>query len=250
MDLEGFSRSSFSHQGVAKTVYRRGQGPAVVLIHELPGMIPQCVDLGTRLADEGFTVFMPLLFGKAGVDHGLAPLGWLCVWREFNLLRGRRSSPVTSWLRALARHAHQEAGGRGVGAIGMCLTGGFALGMMMDDILLAPVLSQPSMPITVPWLSPASQRAALGVSDEEWDHARRRARDEGVPLLGLRFTGDPLCPPERFESLRRAFGERFEAVELPGRKHSVLTLHFKDIPEPRRGEVWAQLVAFLTRQLK
>ncbi|EEF25042.1 conserved hypothetical protein [Ricinus communis] len=83
------------------------------------------------------TVFCPSLFGEPGkgvtkryIDATTLRLA--CVRREFAIWRGGRSSPVVDWLKALARKAHAECGGRGVGAVGMCFTGGFALAMMTE----------------------------------------------------------------------------------------------------------------------
>ena len=249
-ELDGFEEFSFDTDrsdragGAYRTVYRRGQGPAVVLMHELPGMTPECVDLGRRLADEGFTVYMPLLFGEPMSNYGTFPLLWRCVWKEFNLLRAQAKSPATDWLRALARQAHAEQGGKGVGAIGMCLTGGYALSMMLDAEMIAPVLSQPSMPIA-PW-----NKALLGVTGEELRNAARRSKSEGIPLLGFRFEGDPLCPTERFRTLEKEFDGRFRPVVLPGKGHSVLTQNFKDLDADDRAKVWGALVGFLNERLK
>jgi dienelactone hydrolase len=210
----------------------------VVLIHELPGMMPECVDLGRRLADEGFTVYMPLLFGAAGENYGSKPLLWPCVWREFSVLSRKGKSPAADWLRALARRAHEERGGKGVGAIGMCFTGRFALSMMMDAGVIAPVLSQPAS---------SYDAAAMGIPDEEWDNAVRRSKDEDRTVLGLRFEGDPLCRRQRFETLKEGFGERFREVVVPGSGHSVLTLHFQDLSPAERTRVWTELTAFLKK---
>jgi len=242
-ELAGFDAFLLAAGGLEKPVYRLGAGPAVILIHELPGMSEPCVELGRRLAGEGFTVYLPLLFGEPLRFYGLKPLLWPCVWREFNLLRRHCESPAADWLRALARRAISERGGKGVGAIGMCLTGGFALSMMLEPELIAPVLSQPSLPL-LPW-----QRSGLGVSWKEWENARRRCREEGVPVLGFRFKGDPLCPPERFETLREGLGPCFRAVEMEGGKHSVLTQHFKDLPPEEQARVWSALSGFLRERL-
>jgi dienelactone hydrolase len=239
--IPGFEGFSFVFEGRGKPVYRRGEGPAVVLIHELPGMMPECVDLARRVADLGYCVYMPLLFGEPMTDYGFAPLLWPCVWREFSVLSRRGKSPVADWLRALARRAFSERGGKGVGAIGMCFTGRFALSLMMDAPLIAPVLSQPA----ASWSD-----AAMGIPEPEWDNAVKRSREEGIPVLGLRFAGDPLCRRERFETLRDGFGERFRDVVVEGDKHSVLTLHFKDMTEADRARVWSELARFLEERLR
>jgi dienelactone hydrolase len=247
MELEGFEHFAFDTDcsdrpgGGMVTVYRRGKGPAVVLIHELPGMTPECVDLARRVADEGFTVYMPLIFGEPNRNYGVTPLLWPCVWKEFSVLSRHGKSPAADWLRALARQAHAERGGKGVGAIGMCFTGRFALSLMMDAEMIAPVLSQPSS---------SYSPSAPGIPKEEWDNAVRRSKTEGIPVLGLRFTGDRLCREERFDCMRRSFGERFKAVEVEGRGHSVLTMDFKRLDGPERKRVWEALIGFLNERLK
>jgi dienelactone hydrolase len=153
------------------------------------------------------------------VPYVLGEMARACVSREFSVLARNESSPITDWLRALCRQAHAECGGPGVGAIGMCLTGNFALALMVDEAVMAPVLSQPSLPFPVS----ASHRAALHVSPAALDVIRRRA-GAGCGVLGLRFTGDPLCPAERFATLRRELGDGFEAIEVdstPGNPHGI-----------------------------
>jgi len=187
------------------------------------------------------TVYCPNLFGEPGAPvKPLAAVGTMlkaiCIRREFDVWASDRSSPIVDWLRALARQAHQDCGGRGVGAVGMCFTGNFALAMMTEPAVVAPVLSQPSLPLP---MGPGgkARAAALGVSPAEIACARRRLEDEDLTVLGLRFKGDPFVSPERFEALRAAIGPRFEAIELepadaePDPRmapHSVLTLHLKD----------------------
>jgi dienelactone hydrolase len=223
MSLEGFDSFSFSADGAGRTVYRRGRGPGVVVIHEIPGITPEVARFGRIVADDGFTVFMPHLFGTPGkplsIPYVLGQMTRACISREFAVLARNESSPITSWLRALCRHAHAECGGPGVGAIGMCLTGNFALALMVDEAVMAPVLSQPSLPFPVT----AAHRAALHVSPAALDVIRRRAR-AGCGVLGLRFTGDPLCPAERFATLRRELADGFEAIEIdssPGNPHGI-----------------------------
>lgn len=246
-ELDGFEEFSFDTDrsdragGRERVVYRRGKGPAVVLIHELPGMTPECVELARKIADEGYTVYMPLIFGEPNKNYGMTPLLWPCVWREFSVLSAHGKSPAADWLRALARQAHAEQGGKGVAAIGMCFTGRFALSLMMDARLIAPVLSQPSS---------SYSRSAPGIPVEEWDNAVKRSEKENIPVLGFRFTGDPLCRKERFDALREGFGERFRAVEVEGRGHSVLTMDFKSMDAPDRQRVWTALISFLNERLR
>ena len=247
IELDGFEEFSFDTDrsdrpgGGERIVYRRGKGPAVVLIHELPGMTPECVELARKIADEGFTVYMPLIFGEPNKDYGMTPLLWPCVWREFSVLSTHGKSPAADWLRALARQAHAERGGKGVGAIGMCFTGRFALSLMMDAELIAPVLSQPGS---------SYSPSAMGIPAEEWKNAVKRSKDENIPVLGLRFTGDWICGRERFETLREGFGERFRPVEVEGKGHSVLTMDFASMDAADRTRVWGALIGFLNERLK
>ena len=233
--LSAYTKYDFTHDGRTFPVYRRGSGPAVVIMHEMPGLHPQVVRFADRVADAGMTVFCPSLFGTPGkpVDRGYAlrtALGVICVRREFYVWRGDRSSPVTDWLRALSRHAHAECGGKGVGAVGMCFTGGFALAMMTDPSVVAPVLSQPSLP------AGKAGAPAIGVSRDELSCVKRRLETEDLTVLGLRFTSDKLVPDARFDTYRRELGSRFEAIELSDEDaaeaiippHSVLTLHMKE----------------------
>ena len=237
MSLEGFDDFEFNHDGATRRVYRRGSGPGVVVMHEIPGITPQVAGFARRVADEGFTVFVPHMFGTPNrplsVPYIAGQMVRACISREFIVLAKNESSPITDWLRALCRHAHAECGGPGVGAIGMCLTGNFALSLMVDESVMAPVLSQPSLPFGVT----AAHRAALHISDADLAIAKKRA-SAGCGVLALRFSGDPMCPDERFESLRREFGDGLEAIEIdsskgnphgiPGMAHSVVTTDLVD----------------------
>jgi dienelactone hydrolase len=255
--LEGFRETDFTHDGVQRTVYRRGEGPGVLVMHEVPGITPEVARFARRVADEGFAVALPHLFGTPNkpISPGyvIGQMARACVSREFAVLAAHRSSPITDWLRALARALHAERGGPGVGAVGMCLTGNFALALMMEPALLAPVLSQPSLPLG---LSPGL-RAALHVSPEELANAKRRA-GEGASVLGLRFSGDPMCPNARFATLRRELGAGFEAIEIDSRRgnphgiprtaHSVLTTDLVDeAGHPTRAALERVLALFRER---
>jgi dienelactone hydrolase len=222
--LKGWTRSTFEAAGLEREVWTKGSGPAVIVVHEVPGITPKVQHFAEEVVGCGFTVAMPSLVGTPGQEmsngYAVRSLLKVCVAREFVSLATNRTSPVIAWLRALARDMHGRAGGKGVGAVGMCFSGGFALGMMVDDIMVAPVLSQPSLPFPV-----GRKRAAdLNLSPDDAAVIAQRAA-EGCEVLGLRFTGDKLVG-DRFASLRTLLGDAFIAVELPSSRpsdHSVLT---------------------------
>jgi hypothetical protein len=202
-DIADFSRRDIALLGRTKPVLLTGAtGPAVIVIHEVYGFTPTLARFCRWVRDAGFRVYAPILFGSPDAGNAekqtLGRIVSLCVSREFTLLTANKSSPVTEWLRALARLAHQECGGRGVGAIGMCLTGGFALSMALDPVVLAPVLAQPGLPATRP--------AALDISPANLAGVQARTRD-GLKLRGYRFEGRYYLPgiafPDPAHRLRR-----------------------------------------------
>ncbi|MGW6984491.1 dienelactone hydrolase family protein [Streptomyces sp. NPDC054932] len=267
-DLSGFEKSTFTHDGATRRILRRGTGPAVIIMAEIPGITPKVIEFAERVAASGCTAVLPVLFGEPGRDPDPAAVGragavrymassmWrVCVSREFTLLATGRSSRVVGWLRALAAAEHERCGGPGVGAVGMCLTGGFALAMATDERLVAPVLSQPSLPLACT----ASRAGAIDISPEDLAVVRGRCEREGLQVMGLRFHGDRLVPGDRFAYLRRELGEAFVAVELDGSAanpesvlapHSVLTEHLIDEPgQPTRQALDAVLDLFRARLL-
>ena len=152
--LADFAARRIDLLGKTRLVYVAGTGPAVVVMTEMPGISPHVARFARWVRDAGFTVYMPHLFGKDGALptplYTIGTMARACISREFRAFAANASSPITQWLRALARLAHGEAGGKGVGAIGMCFTGNFALSMMLEPAMLAPVLSQPSLPLNNP----------------------------------------------------------------------------------------------------
>jgi len=225
IELEGWTRSSFTAAGLTRDTYRRGSGPGVVVVHEIPGITPAVLRFAEEVVDRGFTVVMPSLVGTPGKapsgGYLAQSMAKVCISREFTHWALNQTSPVIGWLRAVARALHDEVGGPGVGAVGMCFSGGFALAMMVDEIMVAPVLSQPSLPFAV---GKKERGADLNLSPDDALVIARRA-SEGCQVLGLRFTGDKLVG-DRFASLRALLGDAFLAVELPSaapRDHSVLT---------------------------
>jgi dienelactone hydrolase len=236
--LKDYARFDFNDGRWTRPVYRRGRGPAVIVIHEMPNLHPLVVRFADHVADAGMTVFLPSLFGQPGREptplYGLGQmLAGICIRREFNVWATDKSSPIVDWLRALARKAKDECGGKGVGAVGMCFTGNFALAMMTEPAVVAPVLSQPSLPLG---FGNKTRAAAMGVSPDEVACAKRRFESENLSMIGLRFEGDPFVTPERFQTYKKTFGDKFEAIELdpkdaapgPMAAHSVLTINLRD----------------------
>jgi dienelactone hydrolase len=242
--LEGWNEGEFSAAGMTYPTYRRGAGPGVIVIHEIPGITPLVTRFANEVVDRGFTVVMPSLTGTPGKApsnaYAMQQMAKICIAREFTTFALDQTSPIISWLRALARNLHQEVGGPGVGAVGMCFSGGFALGMMVDDIMLAPVLSQPSLPFSIG----KARGADLNLSPDDAAAIAERAA-AGCQVLGLRFTEDRLVG-DRFSTLRELLGDAFIAVELPSAKktdHSVLT-------EQRDDDSVARVIDFFVEKLQ
>jgi dienelactone hydrolase len=265
-DLADYDRTTFTHDGKTRTVFRTGTGPAVVVIAEMPGITPKVVEVADRIAAIGCTAVLPHLFGVPGRDglaggrarglaYGLSSLVPTCVSREFTVFATGRTSPVVAWLRALAADEHDRCGGPGVGAVGMCFTGGFALAMAADERMLAPVLSQPSLPFGLS----RRTKGTIDISPSDLDVVKGRCAAEGLQVLGLRFTGDRLVPAERFEFLARELGDAFVAIEIDDEHanpeavmapHSVLTEHLVDEPgQPTRDALDRVLDLFRAKLL-
>ena len=257
MPLADYEAGEFEAEGTRRAVFRRGAGPAVIVIAEMPGITPSVVGFADRVVAIGCTAVLPHLFGTPGreprgtyIASSFVPA---CVSREFGALATGRTTPVSSWLRALAAAEHERSGGPGVGAVGMCFTGGFALGMAVDDRVLAPVLSQPSLPLPLG----AARKRDIALSPD--DLATVKARDD-LCVLGLRFTNDRVVPAERFARLRQELGDSFVGVEIdsspgnphgiPTNAHSVLTEHLVDEPgHPTRDALDRVLDLFRERLL-
>ena len=238
--LADFERREITLRSETRIVYVTGNGPAVLVLPEMPGISPEVARFARWVREAGFTAWIPSLFGRDGAvasaDDGLAVMKRACVSAEFRALQRGQSSPVTVWLRALASLAFAECGGPGVGAIGMCFTGNFALTMMLEPSMLAAVVAQPSLPLNDP--------AGLEIAPDELEQIRERLERESLTVLGYRFEGDRFCTAERFAAYSEALGDRFVSRVLPdsaanptpppffetivGCPHSVVTAHLID----------------------
>jgi dienelactone hydrolase len=254
--LDDFERRQITLQGDAKLVFVAGTGPAVIVMTEMPGITPQVARFARRVRDAGFTVWMPNLFGQPGRPLGnaytVASIARACVSREFRAFAANASSPVTQWLRGLAAHAHPLCGGKGVGAIGMCFTGNFALSLMLEPAMLAPVLSQPSLPLL--------RKGGMHIAPDELAAVKARLQKDDLTVLAYRFAGDAFCRAERFAAYEAALGDRFVGRVLPDsaanpdapmqNPHSVVTLHLVDREgEPTRAAL-EEILGFFAQRLR
>ncbi|MEV8376242.1 dienelactone hydrolase family protein [Kribbella sp. NPDC056861] len=257
--LSGWAKAPFSGGGLTYDCYEKGSGPGVVLIPEIPGITPAVLGLADHLVDEGFTVVIPSPFGTPGKDdttgYTLGVVARMCVTAEFRAFALDANRPITAYLRAVAADLATRTPGRGVGVIGMCFTGGFALATAVEPSVVAPVMSQPSTPFAVS----GSRRSDPGLSQDELEQIVERTRTDGLCVLGLRFSGDRMAPADRFATLRKHLGDAFEVIQLdsaPGNPggfgkaaHSVLTRELRDTPGNPALAARARTVAFLREHL-
>jgi dienelactone hydrolase len=258
-DLSGWVSAPFTGDGYTHDVYRKGSGPGVVLIPEIPGIHPGVLGLGNHLVDNGFTVAMPSLFGEPGKPkttvYTTAVVARVCVAKEFAAFATNKQRPVSLFLRALARDLNASTPGKGVGVIGNCFTGGFALAAAVDDSVLAPVLSQPSVPLPLG----RPRRSDTGLSESEMTTIANRAANDGLCAMGLRFSEDWMSPRDRFSALKERLGDAFEVIEIDSRPgnahgfgktaHSVLTDEVREADGHPAYEARKRVVEFLTARL-
>jgi dienelactone hydrolase len=239
--LDSWTIGSHTEGDLTFPTYRKGSGPGIIVIHEIPGPTPKVIAFAEEVVAAGFTVVMPHLFGRAeepmnGVSVARTFVN-VCVRAEFTKLATGVTAPIQTWLRSLARDLHDELGGPGVGALGMCFTGGFALAMMVDDSVAAPVLCQPSTPFAV-----GRKRAGdLGLSPADLAVVKERAAG-GCQVLGLEYPKDPMTGT-RFRTLTRELGDAFIKVEFPGRGHGTVT-------EDRQQEGVDRVLEFFAEKLR
>jgi dienelactone hydrolase len=262
--LEDFERRELTLLGTTRRVYVAGTGPAVIVMSEMPGIHPHVARFARWVRDAGFTVWMPHLFGQDGravpvkglravasIGYGLGTMVRACISREFRAFAANESSPVVDWLRALAAHAHPLCGGKGVGAIGMCFTGNFALAMMVEPAMLAPVLSQPSLPMF--------QKGGMHIAPGELATVKARMERDDLTVLAYRFEGDAFCRAERFAAYQAALGDRFVGRVLPNsaanpdapmrNPHSVVTVHMIDREGEPTRQARDEILAFFRMRL-
>lgn len=243
-DLRKFQAALSNGQTIVHDVYSKGSGPVVMIIQELPGIGPETLRLADEFAAEGFTVVLPHLFGPLGkTDLAGNMIRVLCMRREFRIFAQGQTSPIVEWLRSLSQDLKARHQVEGIAVIGMCLTGNFALSLMVDDAVLASVASQPALPVGSP--------GGLHMSQSDIETARQRL-DTLEPMLAYRFEGDIQSPAKKFETIDCVFNqdkERIRLKTLPGRKHAILTLHFEnEIGHPTR-QALDEILSYFRRSL-
>ena len=254
--LADFEHRQVTLQSKSKLVFVAGTGSAVIVMTEMPGISPHVARFARWIRDAGFTVWMPNLFGVPGrpLSTGYTVTSMLkgCISAEFRAFAANASSPVTQWLRALAAHAHPLCGGKGVGAIGMCFTGNFALSLMLEPAMLAPVLSQPSLPLL--------KAGGIHIAPDELRAVKERLDREDLTVLAYRFEGDSFCRAERFAAYQQALGDRFQPRVLPDsaanpdapmkNPHSVVTLHLIDEQNQPTRQAVDEIIGFFKMRLR
>jgi dienelactone hydrolase len=233
--FDGYTETPVTVDTRTFPVLRRGDGPRVVVLHELPGATPALQGFADRLVDEGFQVHVPLLYGRrGGVGIGRGFVKAWCLRRELVLFTTGRTGQLATWLGGLLDQLTAHDGGPAA-VVGMCMTGGLVLTTMVHPSVTGVVASQPSLPLGL-GLSPHHVRASFGLSDA--DRAAAAATD--TPLLCLRFRDDWRCSDERVDAIEETFasgtGEHareggltissygaLTLIQADGKDHSVLT---------------------------
>jgi dienelactone hydrolase len=260
-DFNGFQEIPFSRDGIDHRVFFTGDGPPILVLHELPGLSPSAARFGRRLAAEGFRVYMPLLFGEQGQDDWKKAQKELCVSREFANLAAGVSAPIVDWLRALVNEISARHGQSSVGAIGMCLTGAFAIPLILERCVVAPVAAQPGVPFSALFraigVGNGEWASQMNISDADLSSAAARAERDQITLMAVRFEKDRICPKERLDRLQSAFGARLLRRELPGGSflnppHATLTAGFEQADDPNAPArvLFKDLVKFLQARLQ
>jgi len=267
--VERFQQFSFTSGGLAHPVYYAGESrnPRLLLLPEVAGFSPGLRLFAERLVAAEFRIYVPWLFGPVGRRAPLRNAVRLCISREFGYLRAGASSPITAWLRALGAHISRHSGQSRIGAIGMCLSGAFAIPLVIDPNVAAAVAAQPSIPLsplfTVFGVERVDRAGRLNVSDREIAEARARLLTGEAHLLAVRCRPDRICPHGKIERLLREFPVGLEVREYaePGernglgeRPHATFTREYRIATNASADHysrrAFADLVTFFNRHLR
>jgi dienelactone hydrolase len=238
----------------------------VLVLHEYDHLSIACLNFAIRLSRAGFTVYVPLLFGKpdgkTGFGTTLRTTSELAFGGQWHaLFAEHKHQPITDSLAGLCQKISSWHDHQGIAVIGMCLTGALPIALMNEPCVVAPVMAQPSIPLFS--FTPEGKRAP-GISNQDLNGAVKRVKQEHLLVFGTRYEEDTISPKARFETIAAAFGEdsfcdhtiraadylREPKWGLNAKAHATLTLCYKDSPDdypPRR--LFLDLVTFLKAQL-
>jgi len=221
-------------------------GPPILLLHELPGMTPQCFYLARLLAARGYTIYMPLIVGTPGKTSANFNALKVLISGDFYAQKDE-TSPIITSLRALRDEIHTRHPTQKMGVIGMCMSGNLPPAFLDCPYVKAVVLSQPALPT---FGDGKESKLALSRSDI------KTARDSHVQMLAFRFTTDKLSPEPRRLKFIETFGKQitFRALPIDHPAHAVLTTELFDAPNHAKptgpsAEALKELIAYLAVQL-
>jgi dienelactone hydrolase len=221
-------------------------GPPILLLHELPGMTPQCFYLARLLAARGYTIYMPLLVGSPGKTSTNLNAAKVLFGGGFYGSRDE-TSPIITSLRALRDEIHSRHPSQKLGVIGMCMSGNLPPAFLDRAYVKAVVMSQPALPT---FGNGKESKLALSQSDI------KAARNSGVPMLAFRFTTDSISPEPRRVKFIETFGGQltFRALPVDHTAHAVLTTELFDAPNHAKttgpsAEALKELIGYLGAQL-
>jgi dienelactone hydrolase len=267
--LDGFEQFFFESHGMGHPVYCIGKkgAPTLLLLQEIAGFSPGLLLFARRLVDAGFQVAVPWIFGPFGSRAPVRNAIRLCVSREFANLREGVTAPIATWMRALAAQLSEQNGGARIGAIGMCLTGAFAIPLVIEPGVAAAVAAQPSVPLSFLHVAfgtgSARRLGALNVADATIAEARTRLDSGDAHILAVRCRADRICPGAKLERLVREFPVGLEVREygnsddrnrVGARPHATFTKEYRiepdAAPDHHSRQAFADLVAFFDRHLR
>ena len=206
-------------------ISKEGDKP-IIVVHELPGMTKPFLCYCIKMANQGFKVYAPLMFGKMGKAKSSLQMLSLCISSEFrklywrNQTEGQPESQFTRWVLHLAGVVSSRHESRKVGVIGMCLTGSFALVTFAEPAVNSVVCCQPAFPFVF--------RESLGLTKTQQCNVRREVNKLGAGCAqGYRYKNAPLSRQSHVDSTVSFMNddgvERFTYKTLKGCKHSVVT---------------------------
>lgn len=251
------------------TIYHtKTGGPPILLMHELPGLSIETIELALKLADspERYRVYLPLFFGRLGETSSLKHMAGLAAKAagpRWDVCSSNSMGTVADEMHELCGCLAEMGGhtGRKIAVIGSCLTGNLAVSLLSHPSVSCSAACQPAIPFV-----PCSHRRkkSLAMPAERLAAVAKAAQaGSGKRLIGFRFLGDSKSPVEKFEALHASLGSHFEpwmlapdSSELPAwarhvpasrdNGHSTLTAA-KQEDQPARNQAIGLLLDFLRR---